>query len=93
MWSMSLRQSVFSAILIEYLTNGTLLSITATSDQLGSRYSDQSLSHASKITYHGLFKVQEEWKDRFVLSVEDYLHGVITMVNELVRSSRTQPMF
>ncbi|EIM85788.1 translin [Stereum hirsutum FP-91666 SS1] len=64
MWSMSLRQSVFSAILIEYLTNGTLLSMAVTSDQLG---------------------IRGEWKDRFVLSVEDYLHGVITMVNELSR--------
>lgn len=49
MWSMSLRQSVFSAILIEYLTNGTLLSMAATSDQLGSRYFNQSLSHTPKI--------------------------------------------
>ncbi|KAF7299037.1 Translin [Mycena indigotica] len=29
--------------------------------------------------------IQEEWKDRFVLSVEDYLHGLIGMVNELSR--------
>lgn len=84
MWSMSLRQSVFSALLIDYLANGTLLSIAATSDQLGSRYSDQSLSHAPKNNLLWRVKVQEEWKDRFVLSVEDYLHGMITMVNELV---------
>ncbi|ETW81586.1 hypothetical protein HETIRDRAFT_318651 [Heterobasidion irregulare TC 32-1] len=29
--------------------------------------------------------IKEEWKDRFLLSVEDYLHGLITMVNELSR--------
>ena len=29
--------------------------------------------------------VKEEWKDRFVLTAEDYLHGVISVVNELVR--------
>ncbi|KAI0031390.1 translin, partial [Vararia minispora EC-137] len=29
--------------------------------------------------------IKEEWKDRFALSVEDYLHGVITLVNELSR--------
>lgn len=28
--------------------------------------------------------VKNEWKDRFQLNVEDYLHGVITLVNELV---------
>ncbi|KAI0320192.1 translin [Amylostereum chailletii] len=29
--------------------------------------------------------INDEWKDRFTLCVEDYLHGVITMVNELSR--------
>ncbi|KAG6334082.1 hypothetical protein ID866_5014 [Astraeus odoratus] len=29
--------------------------------------------------------VKEEWKDRFCIAVEDYLHGLITMVNELSR--------
>jgi hypothetical protein len=31
--------------------------------------------------------VKEEWKDRFSLTPEDYLHGVITVINELVRDS------
>ena len=31
------------------------------------------------------FLVREEWKDRFPLTPEDYLHGVITAINELVR--------
>jgi len=31
------------------------------------------------------FGIQEEWKDRFTLPVEDYLHGLIAMVNELSR--------
>ena len=30
--------------------------------------------------------VREEWNDRFSLIPEDYLHGVITVINELVRS-------
>jgi hypothetical protein len=30
--------------------------------------------------------VREEWNDRFSLVPEDYLHGVITVINELVRS-------
>ncbi|KAI5986160.1 Translin [Pisolithus albus] len=29
--------------------------------------------------------IKEEWKDRFCIAVEDYLHGLITMVNELSR--------
>ncbi|KAK1229882.1 hypothetical protein PQX77_007054 [Marasmius sp. AFHP31] len=29
--------------------------------------------------------IQEDWKDRVTLSAEDYLHGVITLVNELSR--------
>ncbi|KAK0487478.1 Translin [Armillaria novae-zelandiae] len=29
--------------------------------------------------------IKDEWKDRFTLSIEDYLHGLITLVNELSR--------
>ncbi|KAF9077695.1 Translin [Rhodocollybia butyracea] len=29
--------------------------------------------------------IQDEWKDRVAISAEDYLHGLITMVNELSR--------
>lgn len=28
--------------------------------------------------------VKEEWSDRFVLSSEEYLHGTINLVNDLV---------
>lgn len=28
--------------------------------------------------------VKEEWKDRLAISAEDYLHGLISLVNELV---------
>jgi hypothetical protein len=28
--------------------------------------------------------VKEEWKDKFAVTAEDYLHGLITLVNELV---------
>jgi predicted translin family RNA/ssDNA-binding protein len=31
------------------------------------------------------FTVRDEWKDRFSLVPEDYLHGVITVINELSR--------
>ncbi|KAJ7366862.1 Translin [Mycena albidolilacea] len=39
-----------------------------------------SLPRASEI-----LGIDEEWKDRFSLPVEDYLHGVISVVNELSR--------
>ncbi|KAF8914959.1 translin [Mucidula mucida] len=64
MWTNSLRTSVFVATFLEYLSTGTLLSLSATSAQLG---------------------IKDEWKDRFTLSIEDYLHGLITLVNELSR--------
>ena len=42
----------------------------------------------SKLTQHicnlTLCTVKEEWKDRLVIPPEDYLHGLISLVNELV---------
>ncbi|KAI0078276.1 Translin [Panus rudis PR-1116 ss-1] len=64
MWSISLRNAVFSATLIEYLSSGTLLPLPEVSKILG---------------------IREEWQDRFTLATEDYLHGVISLVNELSR--------
>ncbi|TFY66728.1 hypothetical protein EVG20_g4364 [Dentipellis fragilis] len=64
MWTNSLRSAAFSALFVEYLASGKLLSLQDANTQLG---------------------IKEEWKDRFTLGVEDYLHGVITMVNELSR--------
>ena len=32
-----------------------------------------------------MYAVHPEWEDRFTLAVEDYLHGLISLVNELVR--------
>jgi len=29
--------------------------------------------------------IQQEWADRFTLATEDYLHGIITLINELSR--------
>ncbi|KZT19478.1 Translin [Neolentinus lepideus HHB14362 ss-1] len=64
MWSNSMRNAVFCATLMEYLTSGTLMSMAGVSGALG---------------------IQDGWKDRFALPVEDYLHGLITLVNELSR--------
>jgi hypothetical protein len=33
--------------------------------------------------------VREEWKDRFSLTPDDYLHGVITVINETVRTDHS----
>jgi predicted translin family RNA/ssDNA-binding protein len=39
-----------------------------------------SLSHVGDI-----LGIKEEWKDRLAISAEDYLHGLISLVNELSR--------
>jgi len=39
-----------------------------------------SLSDTSNI-----LGIKEEWKDRLAISAEDYLHGVISLINELSR--------
>ncbi|KAH9841539.1 Translin [Rhodofomes roseus] len=64
MWSVSLRNAVFSAAFVEYLRSGGLLSLPRAAETLG---------------------IKDEWQDRFTLSAEDYLHALITMVNELSR--------
>ena len=83
MWSNSLRSAVFSATLVEYLHSGGLLSLEQVADILGSKFC---------LFRHGLdivpsptrSSVNPAWQDRLALSVEDYLHGVINLVNELV---------
>ncbi|KAF8908971.1 Translin [Gymnopilus junonius] len=64
MWSNSIRTAVFSAALIQYLSNRSLLSLGQASEILG---------------------IKAEWNDRMTLPVEDYLHGLISLVNELSR--------
>ncbi|CCM01867.1 uncharacterized protein FIBRA_03938 [Fibroporia radiculosa] len=64
MWSISLRNAVFSAALVEFLRSGSLLSLSQANQILG---------------------IKEEWSDRFTLSAEDYLHGLISVINELSR--------
>ncbi|TFK74876.1 translin [Pluteus cervinus] len=64
MWSNSLRASIFSAALVEYLSNRTLITLPQVCEILG---------------------IDDSWKDRLTLPVEDYLHGIISLVNELSR--------
>ena len=49
------------------------------------------LTHDHKRGQVTCFPVREEWKDRFSLVPEDYLHGVITVINELVRAHPSSP--
>ncbi|PPQ89650.1 hypothetical protein CVT25_013837 [Psilocybe cyanescens] len=64
MWSNSIRTAVFAAILIEYLSSRTLLSIAQSAEILG---------------------ITADWSDRMALPAEDYLHALISLVNELSR--------
>lgn len=80
MWSISLRNAIFSATLIEYLTSHTLMSMSQVGDALGSKHDFVSSSRP----YIMISLVKKEWSGRFLLTVEDYLHGLISLVNELV---------
>ncbi|KAH9480530.1 Translin [Psilocybe cubensis] len=64
MWSNSLRTAVYAAVLIEYLSKRTLLTIAQTAEMLG---------------------ITAECSDRMALPAEDYLHALISLVNELSR--------
>ncbi|KAJ8518459.1 hypothetical protein ONZ45_g4444 [Pleurotus djamor] len=64
MWTHSLRTAVFSTTLVQYLSDGTLMSLPSVAASLG---------------------IKEEWAGRFILPAEDYLHGLISLVNELSR--------
>ncbi|KAG6820178.1 hypothetical protein H0H93_004309 [Arthromyces matolae] len=64
MWTNSLRNAVFVASLVEFLSTRTLIPLPKISEQLG---------------------IKDEWEDRLALPVEDYLHGLISLVNELSR--------
>ena len=83
MWSNSLRSAVFSATLVEYLHSGGLLTLEQVAEILGSKCHIVQRG-LETIASSSPFLVNPGWQDRFALSVEDYLHGVINLVNELV---------
>jgi hypothetical protein len=81
-WANALRTAIFAASLVEYLTSGKLISLAHVGDLLGSKhFLLQTLYQMLNIN---LNVVKEEWKDRLAISAEDYLHGLISLVNELV---------
>ena len=83
MWSNSFRSAVYAAVLLEYLDCGRLLSQAGVAETLGSRYADTLYILLSDADYT-TFIVRRDWINRFELQAEDYLHGLITVVNELV---------
>jgi len=85
LWTAPFRAAVFAVVLACFLTDGTLASLATVAEQLGSA----SFFSSWVNVWCTQFLVKEEWKDRLSLTPEDYLHGVITVINELVRNSYT----
>lgn len=81
MWSNSLRTTVYSAALVEYLSSGSLITLAQAGVVLGSELFASRVLCCQDIH---VFQVKEEWSDRFSIATEDYLHGLISLVNELV---------
>ncbi|KAH7337149.1 translin [Rhizoctonia solani] len=64
MWTRSVQNIIFVAVLNEYLSTERLLTLLECEQLLG---------------------VNPEWRGRFQIPSEDYLHGIIALVNELSR--------
>lgn len=90
MWSNSIRTAVFAAILIEYLSSRTLLSIAQSAEILGSEFYIFSIPLTNYIFIP--VPVTADWSDRMALPAEDYLHALISLVNELVCPSIVYPL-
>ena len=84
MWTNSIRTAVFAATLCHFLTDRALLSLSDTAQLIGGKCNANSDPNGSPLTFNFDFLVKEEWKDHLILPVEDYLHGLISVVNELV---------
>ena len=80
MWSFPLRNAIYSAALVEYMTTRTLISLEQASATLGSKL----FGNCEDEFTHTTGTVDDAWKDKFSLTAEDYLHALITLVNELV---------
>lgn len=83
MWTNSLRTAIFSAALVEFLATGKLISLPEVCQILGSKHCFL-ICDVCIVTILSRTPVKDEWKGRFALPVEDYLHGLISLVNELV---------
>ena len=84
MWTNSLRNAIFAAVLVEYLSTRRLLSLPDAALCIGS----ESLFRCAFLMSRTDFcSVKPEWSSSIALPVEDYLHSLITVVNELVSFS------
>jgi hypothetical protein len=83
MWTNSLRNIIFVALLAEYLSTRTLLSLSSAAELIGSESSIRNSSQTRRLMVVDLL-VRPESCGRVTLPVEDYLHSVIGVVNELV---------
>lgn len=85
LWVHSLRTAVFAVALVEYLKSRDLVSLQQVSDTLGCKelVIIMNLIQIKSLLNHS---VKAEWADRITLPVEDYLLGLISLVNDLVRS-------
>ena len=80
-WARHVQNAVFVAVLCEYTRSKKLLSIKECSETIGCTLISCKFSSSRNNSP----PVQSEWKDRVYLQVEDYLHGLVSVVNELSR--------
>ena len=80
-WARHVQSAVFVAVLCEYTRSQKLLSIKECSETIGCTLVSCKFSSSRNNSP----PVQSEWKDRVYLQVEDYLHGLVSVVNELSR--------
>lgn len=80
-WARHVQNAVFVVVLCEYTRSQKLLSIKECSEAIGCTL----VSCKSSSSRNNSPPVQSEWKDRVYLQVEDYLHGLVSVVNELSR--------
>jgi hypothetical protein len=85
MWTNSLRNAVFTAVMVEYLSTRKLLSLADAASSIGSEYIPHISLKLCPIA--DSCQVMPEWSGRIALSVEDYLHSLINVINELVSRS------
>jgi hypothetical protein len=80
-WARHVQNAVFVVVLCEYTRSQKLLSIKECSETIGCTLVSCKFSSSPNNSP----PVQSEWKDRVYLQVEDYLHGLVSVVNELSR--------
>ena len=70
--------------MVEYLSSRRLLSLADAASLIGS---ESFLLESPILSIADPYPVKPEWSGRIALSVEDYLHSLINVINELVSHS------